>query len=72
MQAEEAIEVDRRIRRAALRLGNGDARTHRIVIAFAKRHHHVEPIHRAPLKEHHHFLAARSCRRGRGHRALQE
>jgi len=63
MQSEESIEIDHRlIVRAAWR-GNGNRRAHAIVIGLGERHHDVQTVGGAALKQHHQlFLAGR----GRG------
>ncbi len=70
MQAEKSIQIERRVGAALLRLRNGDRRAQVVIIRLAKGHHDVQPVHRAALEQHDHFLLAGSS--GRGHGPLQE
>src|SRR5438876_3810274 len=68
MQAEEAVQIDSRVL-AAIRRGDRDSRAHFVIALFAERHHHVESIHRATLKDGDQNLLAASSRLRRIHRA---
>src|SRR5271169_2301009 len=62
MEPEESVEINRSIATTTARLGNRDGRAHLIVIALAEWHHYVQAVHRAALKQHHHFLFIGRCR----------
>src|ERR1700689_513862 len=53
MQPEEAVEIEHRF------AWNIDARPHRVILRLGIRHHDVETVRRAPLKNDHQALIAR-------------
>src|SRR5215471_21051678 len=58
MQTEEAIQIDRGLRRA-VRLGNSDRRAQFVVTRLSERNHHVEAVYSAALENRNQdFLAA--------------
>ncbi len=61
---EEAVEIDGGIS-ARAGTGYGDARTGRVVGAFAERHDHVQPVDSAALEDGHEDFAPRVRRRNR-------
>ncbi len=66
VQAEEAVEIDRSlVIGARAGLLNRQGRTGAVVIAVAKRHQCVQPVHAAALKDTHQHIAARGLAGGR-------
>jgi hypothetical protein len=57
VQAEETVEIDSAISHVGGR--DCDARARRVVVAFAERHDHVQPVNRAALENRDQHLAAR-------------
>jgi hypothetical protein len=56
MEAEEAVEIDRRIVAAVLWLGDGDARTQAVIIGFAEGDDDIETVGGAALEEDNELL----------------
>src|SRR4030095_3364977 len=75
MESEKTVEIHRTVRPAASWLRNGDGGAHPVIILLAERHHDVEAVGGAPLKQHNKVLFPRCWRRRdgaqekRGHRA---
>ena len=71
VQAEEAIEVHGGQVAAIARSRNRNRRAHAIIVRLAERHHDVQAVRGAALKQHDEFLLAGTCSR-RSNRALQK
>src|SRR5579864_3751395 len=70
MEAEKAIEVERRLFAAALRLRNGNRGTQAIIVWLGERNDYVETVHGAALEEDNELFLIRGGSSGDG--ALQE
>ena len=66
MQPKEPVQIDHRV------LRNPDVRAVLVVRRLPIRHHHIQPIRRAPLEDHHQLLAPRLRFRRLGHHAARE
>src|SRR5271165_1244757 len=65
MQAEETIEINYRPSR------NVDAGSHRVILGLGVRHHNIQTVRGAALKDHNQALGSRA-RRSRAHSGASE
>src|SRR6185437_15169847 len=72
MQTEESVEIDRGLGIARLRLRNPDRGPRRVVIRFTKRHHYIEAIDCAALKDCNQRFALTASERVAEHDALEK